>query len=310
MKKYRIGICSPDPEYGTNLMMALSRVSNGEIEAAFYSRPNLILTGIPARKTDLILLEQGEYNGISDPGILEKVKEEAEIQYGIPVCMLSEEPSGTGIFKYQSVCEISQEIRSVLKSVRGVSSQPSGCIAVISPLGRCGKTTLAKALAKEETGTGALYIGMEEYPEVSVHSEILYLIRQRSPECYEAVLREQLHEEGLSLLYVSGVYSELRDVQQRDLEFLREELLQPGRYQRLIFDLGGSALSELSMLRFFDRIYLPVLSDVHSKAKVEHFREVMREMKLEDILRRIQMVELTEDVVMKGTAEEVTGCLG
>ena len=188
-------------------------------------------------------------------------------------------------------------------------SSDSGCIAVFSPLGRCGKTALARALAVSSGDRGGLYIGMEEYADCTVHSELLYQIRQRTPEIYEAVVREQTIEDGAAVLRVSGMFSELRDVQEEDLKWLHEQLLQPGRYQRLIYDIGGAALSDLSILRVFERIYMPVLPDDISVRKVGRFRELLREWRLGGLLARITPVEVPQDAVRAGDTCRILQCL-
>ena len=178
------------------------------------------------------------------------------------------------------------------KKGRDVSSRPSGCIAVFSPRGRCGKTALARALAgKGETG-GGLCVELEEYAERSVHSEVLYQIKQRTPDIYEAVVREQVMEDGTMVLHVSGMYSELRDVQAEDLKWLHGQLLQPGRYQRLVYDIGSASLSDLSGLMTFDRIYMPVETDKNARKKLEVFEKGLIEEGREDLSERMIRLNL------------------
>ncbi len=300
MRTCRIGICSRNPEYGASLMMALKRISAGKIEAMVFSRPEVLSECIPVQEMDLLVLDGWEKE------VLGQDAEDA----GIPVCILTEQPSGEGIFKYRPVREICKDLLMKAKKGRDVSSRPSGCIAVFSPLGRCGKTALARALLRAGSEQDGLYIGMEEYADRVVHSEVLYLVKQRSPDLYEAVLRETISDDGLQILYVSGIFSELRDVQRGDLEWLHEQLLQPGRYRTLVYDVGGASLQELSLLTLFERIYMPVLTDPVSQAKIQAAREQLRSMKLGEVLRRLCAVELTKEAVESGEPQQILACLG
>ncbi len=305
MRTYRIGICSTDPEYAAGLMMALNQISRGEIEAVVFSRPEVVMTCVPFREPDLLIMDDWRAEGEETA---EKMQE-LEKAYGIPVCRLTEQPSEEGIFKYQSVREICKALLTRLRDARGVVPRYSGSIAVYSPLGRCGKTALARALACTGGGRGMLYIDMEEFTEADVHSEVLYQIKQRIPDIYEAVVREQTMEEGMMILRVSGMYSELKDVQPEDLKWLHEQLLQPGRYQSLIYDVGSAVLSDISCLQVFDRIYMPVLPDDVSRRKVDHFREILRKRKLGELLLRICPVELSEDAIRTGDPQRILQCL-
>ena len=304
MRTYRIGICCRDPEYASGLMLALNRISGGEIEAMVFSRPEVLVSCLPVHEPELLLMDDWRLD--EDEAGMDR---EAEELYGIPVRRLTEQPSERGIYKYRSVKEICQELLAGLRMTGMAGSSDSGCIAVFSPLGRCGKTSLARALAVSSGDRGGLYIGMEEYADCTVHSELLYQIRQRTPEIYEAVVREQTIEDGAAVLRVSGMFSELRDVQEEDLKWLHEQLLQPGRYQRLIYDIGGAALSDLSILRVFERIYMPVLPDDISVRKVGRFREVLREWRLGGLLARITPVEVPQDAVRAGDTCRILQCL-
>lgn len=304
MRTYRIGICCRDPEYASGLMLALNRISGGEIEAMVFSRPEVLISCLPVHLPELLVMDDWKMN--EDETEMDR---EAEEFYGIPVRRLTEQPSERGIYKYRSVKEICQELLDGLRKPEVAGSLNSGCIAVFSPLGRCGKTALAHALAVSAGDRDGLYIGMEEYTDRTVHSELLYQIRQRTPEIYEAVVRECTIEDGAAVLRVSGMFSELRDVQEEDLKWLHEQLLQPGRYRRLIYDIGGAALSDLSILRLFERIYMPVLTDDISVRKIGRFREALREWKLGGLLVRITPVEVPADAAMSGDNGRILQCL-
>jgi len=309
MRVYKVGICSRDPEYAASLMMAVKEMSDGRMEAIVYSRPEVIVTCRVLQEPDLILLDTrtGPDGAEGDP---EPVAAAWGERLGLPVVALTEEPSEFCIYKYQSVRVICTKILEILQKAGAVSSQPSGCIAVFSPLGRCGKTTLARALAGAKAEHGGLYIGMEEYADRRVRSEVLYQIKQRSPDVYEAVNREMMTEDGVPSLHLAGMYPDLRGVQKEDLEWFFGQLLQPGRLQNVVFDIGGAALEGPELLECFDRIYLPCPPGEHAAAKLRQFRDYMRERAKGEVLLRIIPVELSGEVVERADRRELLALLG
>ena len=306
MRSVRVGICSRDPDYAASLMMAMTRMSGGEIEAVVYSRPEVVATCRTVQEPDMILID-GMYGPDREEGEPAEIASRWGETLGIPVVALTEEPSELGTYKYQSVRGICQEVLERLRKEHGVSSQRSGCIAVFSPLGRCGKTALARALAGAEAEQGSLYIGMEEYADRNVRSEVLYQIKQRSPDVYEAVTREIVTEGGISVLHLSGVYPDLRDVLKEDLEWFCGELLRPERYRLLVFDVGSASLAAPELLECFDRIYMPYPRGDAAEAKLHQFKNYMRERQKGEVLRRIRPVELSEQTVDRGDPQELLG---
>ena len=334
VRTYRVGICSRDPAYASNLMLALNRVSEGKVEAMVFSSPNLILTCMPVQEPDLIVMDgfirpdresvhivtdsfarpdrsitDSELYETESPDDDRKKASEWKKELGIEVVVLTETPSVFGIYKYQSVRGICKELLERLHKQSAAGSQRSGCIAVFSPLGRCGKTTLARALARAEESRGGLYIGMEEYADRTVHSEVLYQIHRRSPDVYEAVVRELTSEEGVCCLRLSDTYSDLLDVQRSDLEWFHEQLLQPERYRTLIYDVGGASLSSPEVLECFDHILMPVLPGNVAVGKVERFRSSLREAGLGGLLCRIHQVELPADAIERMDESAILACI-
>lgn len=327
VRTYRVGICSPDPGYASNLMLGLNRVSAGKVEAMVFSSPEMILTCMPIREPDLIIMDGNvpedpqeavaeyhtdsatQYSSTQDPAIREYASY-WEKKLGTQVLVLTETPSTFGVCKYRSVREICQVLLERLQKANASVPQRFGCIAVFSPLGRCGKTALARALARAESGRGGLYIGMEEYTDRTVHSEVLYQIHRRAPEIYEAVVREQTSEDGITCLRMSDTYSDFRDVQKPDLEWFHSQLLQPERYRTLIYDVGSASLSSPVVLDCFDRIYMPVLSDPGSLGKLEHFRNALRDSGQGELLRKIRSVELPKESVEAFDEQRLLDCVG
>ena len=112
-----------------------------------FSSPEVMTVCLAVQETELLVLDGWKKDTLGS--------EFSET--GIPVCMLTEQPSDQGIYKYQSARDICKALLGVLQKERSVSSQPSGCLAVFSPLGRCGKTALARALLQADTDTVVIF---------------------------------------------------------------------------------------------------------------------------------------------------------
>ena len=130
-----------------------------------------------------------------------------------------------------------------------------------TPIGRSGKTRLAKQLASCDEVRGGIYIGMEDFSdrERALRSKILYLLKIKSPELGGAIDREVLSEGAFHALYITGTYIDSRIVSSEDVALLRDSLLDTGRFSTIVFDIGGAAIDGPEVLSAFDRIYMPTI---------------------------------------------------
>lgn len=282
MRRYRIGICCKDTLYAESLALALERESGGAFLPTCFSGPDKLVGFGAVRELDLVLSEWIPTG------------ETQETEFNIPFVSLTARPADGGIFMYQSVREIVQEILARLKPL-GQISRPSGCLAVFSPLGRCGKTTLARAIASSDSSGTGIYIGLEDFGERPVHSELLYMARQRIDGFIEAAEAEIRMEDGIRGLVLSGITMDARDVQSADLLWLSEQLLRSGRYSTISFDLGSGMLSDPEMLLSFEEIFMPVLGDEVSLRKLDAFFANMKMCGVGGCLGKIRTVEVPKE---------------
>lgn len=196
------------------------------------------------------------------------------------------------VFKYQRLGDIYKEVRrSIAVSPPVVSKMLIE--AVFSPLGRCGCTTLAMAMAEHTGGGRGIYVGMENYsPCKAPGGGILYQIKERLPGLAETVRGCVISSNGVDVLRAGTVYLDLRNVQKDDITCLSDCLLQLGKYDLVIYDLGSAVLEDPGILDCFDRIYMPVLDDPTSVGKLESFESILRSMELRSIMARIVKVHV------------------
>ena len=274
MRVRSIGICDKDLEYASNLMDGINRVSEGEFKAAAFSDIEQLKSFAEHDELDLVLSSE-EIDGVRCVRLSEDLEVRA-VEVG----------DSKEIYKYQSVTEIVREIRTLFKPTEISVRKRCRFIAVYSPLGRSGKTRLAKALAAQDEVRGGLYVSMEDFSQENSDTDILYLLKQRSPELSSALGKAVIQASDFSVLYASGAYIDTHDVLGSDIEVLNRELDRTGRFSTVCYDIGSAAFTDFTVFNQFDLIYMPVLSDETSVKKLKNFRQLVFSMGMQEKFSR------------------------
>ena len=188
----------------------------------------------------------------------------------------SEEISHNRIFKYSRVRNISSEILRYM-NIDDTDRRRKlfRSYAVISPIGRCGKTNLAVSLCMNDEVRGGLYVGMEEYSAFHDHEDVLanviYLVKQRSPDLTGYMEQNIVELEEYSVLGYLGSYIDALELDSEDMVWLIDEFRRWGRYTTVVFDMGQAVLKDLAILGAFDEIMVPELKDELSQDKLGMF---------------------------------------
>ena len=276
MRIRSIGICDKDIDYASNLMDGINRLGDGELSASAFSDMEVLKEYAKHEDLDLVL-SSADIDGVRCIYLTDnpEVRQKSVSECG-------------ELYKYQSVTAMVREIRELFKPVEVSVRKRCRFIAVYSPLGRCGKTRLAKALAAMDEVRGGLYIGMENFSEEYNDSDtdILYLLKQRSPDLGTALGKSVIQLSDFSVLYASGAYIDTHDVLGTDIEKLNQELDGLGRFSTVCYDIGSAAFTDLSIFSHFDLIYMPVLEDEVSKKKLRRFRQFAISMGMQETFSR------------------------
>lgn len=266
MRIRSIGICDKDIDYASNLMDGINRIGEGEFSACAFSDIQCLLEFVKKEDPDILLTSDRV-----DGARCVLLTDDEEMRH--------RDVSQTGeLYKYQSVKEIVCEIRKLFKPAEISVRKRCRFIAVYSPLGRCGKTNLAKALAAQDEVRGGLYVSMENFTSENSDADILYLLKQRSPDLSAALGNSIFQESDFSVLYASGAYIDTHDVLGTDVELLNRELDRLGRFSTVCYDIGSCAFTDFSIFNQFDLIYFPVLEDEVSMRKLKGFRQLVYSM--------------------------------
>lgn len=296
MKTYMVGILDKDPDYAGAFMDYVNYKRELGLRLVLFSGIKAVEDYLAAGNLDLIITDdlhdlKEKDSGYDLMGVKAAVWSEYDSRGDV---WNSAENSAVNIYKYQKAETICKQIRNILYEEKPDARKISSCIGVYSPIGRCGKTTLAKALALNDEVRGGLYISMEDFgTDVNgLSNEILYMIKTKSPRLEEALVQRIVEEGGISVLRLSGTFIDTHDVTVSDMETLRTSLLQLGRYTTVVFDIGSASICDMSILSMFDRLYVPVLRDEVSVKKFEVFTRMLKDMDMRSVITKLITVDI------------------
>ncbi|MGN0373357.1 MAG: hypothetical protein ACI4F3_11140 [Enterocloster sp.] len=210
------------------------------------------------------------------------------------------------IYKYQSGDGI---MREVMASYCGFSPEPGlallGRKAVVagiySPVNRCMKSSLALTVGQQlSRSMSVLYMNLEEYSGFSRLvggeyetdlSDVLYLYRQGTFNWMK--LKSMVYTRG-SMDYIPPVrYGEdLGQIEPEDMAMLIGRIARESGYDRLVVDIGHMGRGALPLLGICDVIYMPVLDDCISAARLEEFEDYLAAADDGSIRDKIQKLRL------------------
>lgn len=277
---YRFGICHEDYHYVVNLMEYVNSTPDAGVVLVAFSSSLAVEEYLEKNYLDGLLIGQ-EIN------LQESFYHE---HGGLAIVFLSEDRNANenSIFKYQSAEKIIEDILDRLNvSLGGLPEGTKLFCSVYSPEARCGKTSLAKALGVKNRG--ALYFCFEDFgARDSIGEEILYHIKVKGNRLLELIDRVPYNEYGFKEIKGILTYMDIRQLCQDNMEWLKEQLMQGTNCDRVIFDIGVGALSDLNMLKVMDRIYVPTLGE--DSVRLQAFRELLRCREYMELNSRIKYV--------------------
>lgn len=282
--EYRLGICDEDYHYIVNLMEYVNTQRLGGVSLVAFSSMEAVKEYLNKNYLDGVLLGT---EVIWDEACMAEYESLIVIPLTADRCCGDEK-----IYKYQSADLI---INSLLERLNvSVSLEPvkGKCFCgVYSPLGRCGKTSLAKGLGVYHAGS--IYISLEEFgSRDALGEEILYNIIFENPNVHNLINQIEPNEFGLREIKGILSYMDIRQLEKSHMGWLKEQLLIGGDYNRVIFDIGVGSLSDLDILETMDRIYIPVLEEDGAAIKLQAFKELLRRREYADIGRKVQYVNV------------------
>ena len=218
----------------------------------------------------------------------------AESISGIPMAILSD-VKGNGatvrkeVFKYQSVSEITADVLRAMsvheekKPKKRAALAHIAIIGVMSPIGRCGKTSFCLALGQLlSQHDEVLYISLEpfsgfrsmfsETPHYGL-SDLLYAAHAGMEGGEESFV---IHYQGLDMIAAVSSPGDIFDTDAEEVRKTIESYLSTHSYDYVIIDFGFDGRLISSMLPILTKVFVPTRKDALSAAKGEEFLTWLR----------------------------------
>lgn len=306
MKTVKIGVFDEEEGYVERLAGSLNRQGRGCWNVAGFTNRTILEDYLKKRNLDVLavtnreeLLElQRKYQEIcfvwlSENGTAERIADKKDAELRV-------------ICRYQSAKAIGKAMREVLKKIGSGLSDAKPMAAVYSPIGRCGKTSFALEIAKNECYGKWLYIGMEDYSSFRETEErsgigdtFLYYVKERKKK-----KAAELIEESNGIIASAFSIFDAKQIEKNDVEFI-EEILRESSFEGAIFDVGSGILQDFSILTLFDVIVVPYLSAESSMIKKERFEQLLYLYGLEEVLSKIQYINMERSKEVLEKMEEL-----
>lgn len=292
MRTVRIGIFDEEESYVDRLSGALNRQGKGCWNVAGFTNRTILEDYLKKRNLDVLAVTNKE------------VLYEMQDKYK-EICFVWLSENGTSgrivgrkdseirmICRYQSAKAIGKAMREVLKRMTADTQGAKPMAAVYSPIGRCGKTSFALEIAKNECYGKWLYIGMEDYSSFREKEErsgkgdtFLYFVKERQKQ----KLLELIEEDGI----IASAFSffDTKQIEKDDVEFI-ESVLKESTYEGAIFDIGSGVLSDFSIFSLFEVIVVPYLSAESAMIKKERFEQLLYLYGLEEVISKIHYINM------------------
>lgn len=294
MHTIKIGILDEEVEYVKMLAAYLGRFGKGRWSTAAFTDREVLNQYLRDGQLDILAGTNKE-----------ELKQLQEIYNNLSCLWLSnrqetskKEMGFYEIYRYESARAVGKMLESIVMQMRMAAEQGKPMVAIYSPVGRCGKTTLALEVVHNEDYGRWLYIGMEDYSsfskeqqpesEVSVEpDDFFYYVKERQEEKLLAMVRRSsgMIGSGSSLF-------DIRQIDSNDVAWMKD-VLQKSDYGGVIFDMGTGVLMDPDIFNLFDRLVVPYLKGEMSMIKRQNFERLLMLYELEALQEKITYINMS-----------------
>ena len=326
MKKSIFAVCDLEASYARSLAEYMNERRRTSFEVQAFTSLESLEAFAAENHIELLL--------ISTEAMCDQVKQmDVErviiLSDGEPMVNLYQEPS---VFNYPPSDHLIAEVigyyaqTSPQLACAPLEAPRVELIGVYSPLGRVGKTLFALSLGQVlGESEKVLYLNLEDFNGFETVfdqnyaadlSDLLYFARQK-----EGNLIYKLNGMICSLgrlEYIPPAFSpsDLRDVRCEEWAEFLIQIGVWGDYHAIILDLGNQIEDVFQLMRRCGRVYVPVLEDGISRAKLLQFEKNLSALECGDVLEKIVRLHLPQipeesfersGVLLEELAE---GCMG
>lgn len=213
------------------------------------------------------------------------------------------------VYKYQSTESLAREVMNYYSgrntsSARSLKDTGILVYAVCSPIARCGKTMFSLALSEilaEKKKT--LYLNLENYSGFealfgqtyrSDLTDLVYLSRKNEgslPVKLENVIRTMRNADYIPPAFFPG---DLREIEPDEWISFLSSVTGIMKYEAVVLDIGSEPSGIPTLLSQADHIYMPVLPDPLSRAKLSQYEKNMEALSMDQVMERTVRLYLPE----------------
>lgn len=312
MKTVRIGIFDEEEYYAGKLSVYLNRMGKGRWNVVAFTDKKAIEEYAAKRNLDILAGTDREvlkslkqkHNNIYIIWLREKLEKNRAYLEGSKTDISS-------ICRYTSAKEVGKTIGDAALKILTCTESIKPMVAVYSPVGRCGKTSFALSIVRNENFGKWLYIGMEDYSflgteveEISLENReldsFLYFVKERNQEKIHVLLNS-----GQSVIPSAFSPFDTKQINKEDIQWLFAVLQQIEMYSGVLFDIGTGILQNPEWLSMFDYILVPFLPEEKSMGKRKQFEQLIDAYGLEEIKEKIGFLNMENKMEVAGKMEEI-----
>lgn len=290
MKVLRIGILDEEERYVERLCAYLNRQGIGR--AAGFTQKQALVSYLGKRRLDLLA-------GTEREELVTLGQQYPQLSLVWLTGSNSESQNGGiyPLFRYQSAEIVGKRLGELAGQLGLAHKREKPMIAVYSPVGRCGKTSLALRVIETEAYGEWLYVGLEDYSFFTEEADaFFYYVKERE----ENRVLEWMAQCGGKICSAGSPF-DTRQMNQEDLKWLHLVLNKSQSYRGAIWDIGTGALSDPEFFLVFDALLVPYLAEEKALAKRSRFERLLQLHGLDDVLEQIRFVDMgrQEDITDK-----------
>lgn len=311
MKTIRIGIFDEEESYAGKMSAYLNRMGTGRWNAIAFTDREALKKYLEKRHLHILVG--------TDIELLKDLKRE---QKDISVIWLREkEADGIGLRNHNSdipsICRytgakrigktIGETASKILTEIQSIKPM----VAIYSPVGRCGKTSLALRIVGNEGFGKWLYIGMEDYSSLERRAEdikpdsirvddFLYYVKERNQEKLHILLNSEQR-----ILPSAFSPFDTKQINETDIKWLFAILQHIELYSGVLFDIGTGVLQNPEWLTLFDYILVPFLLEEKAQVKKKNFQDLIEAYSLEELKEKMRFLDMNDKVAVDEKIEEI-----
>lgn len=276
-------ICDPDRSYVKNLMQYINSHQNIPLKLQAFTSPELLKEYAAGHSIELLLISaeamDEEIAGLAIGKIVVLTEDGIVDLKGFP-----------SVNRYQASGNLVQEVMqhysvgNLALAYTAAKLAATRLIGVYSPIKRCGKTAFALAYAEAcARGGQVLYVNLEDFSGFrslfgqeyrTDVSDLLYFYREEKQGMLKKIdeAAKKLHD--MYYLPPAMCPSDMKSVQPEEWRewFL---LLLQSRYEVIVVEPGDGVNGVEEILSLCNRIYVPVLEDRISEAKLKEYEDCL-----------------------------------